>query len=156
MSAQRGYTLVELVTVMLIMGILASVAAPRFFEKNPFADAGFRAEARSAVRYAQKLAVASGCAIRVEFTTSAYTLERWQGGADCNDTAGTLATVQRPGGGAFTATAPQGVAVAAAALWFDSVGRPHDAASGALLGAVRSIAVGSGAITIQPDTGLVE
>ena len=41
MIAQRGYTLVELVTVMLIMGILASIAAPRFFETNPFADAGF-------------------------------------------------------------------------------------------------------------------
>ncbi|MBI4692684.1 MAG: type II secretion system protein [Gammaproteobacteria bacterium] len=156
MNAQRGYTLVELVTVMLIMGILASVAAPRFFETNPFADAGFRAEARSAARYAQKLAVASGCAIRIEFSTTGYTLQRWQGGADCNDTGGTLATVQRPGGGDFTGTAPQGVTVAAAALYFDGVGRPHDATSGALLGTVQSIAVGSATVTIQPDTGLVE
>lgn len=156
MIAQRGYTLVELVTVMLIMGILASIAAPRFFETNPFADAGFGADARAAARYAQKLAIASGCAVRIEFGSTGYKLERWHGGADCNDTGGTLATVQRPGGGDFTGAAPAGVTVGAAALYFDSVGRPHDAASGALLGAVQSITVGTATLTIQPDTGLVE
>ncbi len=37
MSCKRGFSLVELVVVILILGILAPIAAPKLF--NAFADA---------------------------------------------------------------------------------------------------------------------
>ena len=38
---QRGFTLVELVTVMVIIGILSATAAPRFFDTDVFANRGY-------------------------------------------------------------------------------------------------------------------
>ncbi|MEK7810720.1 MAG: prepilin-type N-terminal cleavage/methylation domain-containing protein, partial [Pseudomonadota bacterium] len=55
---QRGFTLVELITVMVIVGILAVVALPRFFDKNTFDSRGYADQVISTLRFAQKVAVA--------------------------------------------------------------------------------------------------
>src|SRR5690606_6324892 len=74
MNAQRGFTLVELILVMVVIGILAAVAGPRFFSRDVFDERVYFEEALAAVRYAQKVAVASGCPIRVELDSAGYRL----------------------------------------------------------------------------------
>ncbi len=54
-ATQRGFTLIELVTIMILLGILAVVALPHF-NLTDFAAARFRDEALSGLRYAQKAA----------------------------------------------------------------------------------------------------
>ena len=65
MNTQRGFTLVELILVMIVIGILAAVAGPRFFSRNVFDERVYFEDVLATVRYAQKVAVASGCRVRV-------------------------------------------------------------------------------------------
>ena len=151
----RGHTLTELVTVILLVGIVAAFAAPRFFGRSDFDDRGFFELSIQAVRYAQKLAIASGCDIRVNFDGTGVALDQWISASTCakNSCAGAgLTPVEQPGGGAFSFTRPSpDVSVGSALFCFDSIGRPRDA--GGLLGAAVSVAVGGRTLTVEPETG---
>ena len=65
MNKEHGFTIVELILVIVIIGILAAVVGPRFFTRSNFDERFYFEEVLSTVRYAQKLAVASGCRIQV-------------------------------------------------------------------------------------------
>lgn len=93
--------------VMVIIGILAAVVGPRFFDRRVFDERLFYEESLAAVRYAQKLALASGCPVRARIPglspeTSGYALSY---AAPCNG------AVADPSGDAFEAILPSGVAI---------------------------------------------
>jgi MSHA pilin protein MshC len=131
--------MVELVTVMVVAAILAAFAAPRFFDVNVFAERGFYEESLTALRYAQKFAMASGCTVTATFTAAGYALSR----AGCPD--GSSGAVARPGGGGFTGSAPAGVTVSAATIDFDKIGRTSGGA----------LTIGTRPITVEAETGFV-
>jgi len=81
MVEQRGFTIVELIMVIMILGIISAVAVPRFFDRKVFDERFYLEEALSTVRYGQKLAVASGCPIAFQIDTSGYSLN--YSGGDC-------------------------------------------------------------------------
>ncbi|MDO8412594.1 MAG: type II secretion system protein [Gallionellaceae bacterium] len=63
----RGFTLVELITIIVILGILAVAAAPRFFDRSVFDSRGFYDQVIATVRYAQKTAIAKHRFVCVTF-----------------------------------------------------------------------------------------
>ncbi len=74
MHKQEGFTLIELITVMVIVGILAVSALPRFFERSTFESRGFYDQTLSVLRYAQKSAIAQHRFVCVAFTANSITL----------------------------------------------------------------------------------
>jgi len=69
-----GFSIIELVVVVLLLGILSVFALGRLFDQNEFAAKGFFDDTVTAVRFAQKLAVSSGCDVQVSITASSYQL----------------------------------------------------------------------------------
>jgi MSHA pilin protein MshC len=148
---RAGVTLVELALGIAIMGILAAVAAPRFFSKPAFEEAFFVQDVVAALRYAQKLAVASGCDVRVSFTPpGGYALAQMQA---CR--AGPFSQpVANPGTGepSYSNQAPAGTALASSVdpLIFDALGRARDAA---LAVSDATVTVGGTTLTVVGETG---
>lgn len=55
---------------MVIIGILAAVAAPRFFDNNVFQSRGFADQVQASLRYAQKQAIAQRRNVCVAMTAN--------------------------------------------------------------------------------------
>jgi MSHA pilin protein MshC len=155
----KGFTLVELIMTMVIVGILAAVAAPRFFDTNVFQSRGFADQVQASLRYAQKVAIAQRRSVCVAFDSVAVpnniTLtidsDTPPDGA-CNPApAGNL---QSPSGDAsYVISAPDGVAFGTAPapvdFRFNALGTPTNAPQAI------SITGAANAILIEAETGYV-
>ena len=86
-NSNSGFTLVELVVIIVLLGILSFYAAPRFFGFLDFERSGFYNEVVSATRYAHKLAVGRGCQVGIEFREHGYQLKEPPSGCSGNPSA---------------------------------------------------------------------
>jgi len=59
-----------------LLGIVSAVALPRFFDRSSFDEHALFNDTLNAVRYAQKLAVASGCSTQITITANSYAILR--------------------------------------------------------------------------------
>lgn len=155
----RGFTLIELILVILILGVLAVVAAPRVINSSDFYARGFHDETMALLRYAQKTAIAQRRTVCVTFAVAGVSSASLR--TATVEAVGTCsANLMGPRGDTpGTVTSRSGINYSASpppAVSFDGLGQPLDA-SGAAITAARTITVtGSGkVITIEPATGYV-
>ena len=71
---QLGFTLIELIMVIVILGVLAVFAAPKMFDNSTFTGRGLHDETLALLRYAQKSAIAQRRTVCVSFTGTGASL----------------------------------------------------------------------------------
>jgi MSHA pilin protein MshC len=152
---QRGFTLAELIAVMLILSVLAAVALPRLQGISGFRDDGWHDQVVAALRLAQKTAVSHRRLVCATVGTSQVTL------AIALSNPASACTTSLPGvdgsAAAATANGPATASVSPAGpLYFQPSGRVStDGAGTAVANRVVSIS-GQTAITVTAETGHVE
>jgi len=150
-KALRGFTLVELITTIVIVGILSAVAIPRMFDNSAFSERGYIDEVSSALSYAQKIAIASRCEVSFAIdATGAYTANQRSTFNNCVAKTGpwTMA-IRRSDGSSLTGKPPSdAILTPAATIVFDENGRVSN-------GSPPVISVGPFTLTVDQPTGLV-
>ncbi|MED5596054.1 pilus assembly FimT family protein [Janthinobacterium sp. P210006] len=73
-TAARGFTLIELVAVLVLAGLLGTFAVNRFFQRDTFDARSFADQVTNIVRYGQKLAVAQNRAVFVRINNNSVAL----------------------------------------------------------------------------------
>lgn len=150
-ALQQGFTIIELIVTLLIIGIGALPVLPKFFQRQPYQERLFFDDTLNALRYARKLAVVFGCKVQVAIGSDSYTLWQPADSGQCLAVNPTFSLpVAHPGSGAASYTGSEpGITLTstAANVVFDALGR---ASSDAVL----TIA-GVRTITIVGETGFV-
>lgn len=141
----RGFTLVEMVMVIVIVGILSIVVLPRLFSSTTFQSRGLTDQVQASLRYAQKVAIAQHRYVCVVFV-----------GNNLSMSIGSTSTCGAPlasltGGGNYLASAPSGIAITASpsAFSFNALGQPSSAATISVTGDMTRT------ITVEAETGYV-
>ncbi len=147
----RAYTLVELVTVIAILAILAAIAGPRFFNQDVFRARGYADEMAGAIRYSQKVAIATGCSVQFAATASGYQAnQQAASGNHCNpNSASWSSAVTNIDGQAIAGIVPAGVATSGFTLTFGPDGLLSS-------GGGISIAVGTRTLLVSTVSGYAE
>lgn len=123
-----GFTLVELIIIMVIIGIIAVVAMPRFFQRSTFEARGFYDEAQAALRYAQKQAIAQRRPVAVGVDTGSATITLCYNALPCPGNPPVL----HPATSAAYVVAPRAttpISLAGPSFIFSGSGQPNTAAA---------------------------
>ncbi len=149
-----GFSLVELVTVIVLLGALGVVALGRFSDVDAIPARGFFDDTVTAVRFAQKLAISSGCEVQVTTTTAGYQLRQR---ATCTTGSFTTAVPNPADRSAayLNAAIPSGFTLTAGDIIFNALGTRQSFAPDSADFSVSGGAV-SFSFRVHTATGLVE
>ncbi|WP_347330943.1 type II secretion system protein [Marinimicrobium locisalis] len=118
LRAQRGFSLIELIAVIIVLGIISVVALPRFYSTDVAAVQSARDQTLTAFSTAQQLAMARASdANPIQITVSANSLNVTENGNSVTAT-----------GSPYPITLPQGVTITGGtgSYAFDKLGRTSE------------------------------
>jgi MSHA pilin protein MshC len=142
-----GFTMVELIVVMVVMGVLAAVAMPRLTDRRALQERGFLDQLRAFLQYSRKVALVQRREVCVlQLVPGVVSAVYAPVGGPC-DPARPVAT---PGStDPFSIPVPSGVILGGAALVrFNAAGQPTPNAN-------QVVSVGGNNLTVSRETGIV-
>ena len=149
----RGFTIMEILVVIVVLGVVASMALPRLQDRQAEHELAVRDNLRQMLRLARQLAVARQTQQGVCLTIGPTQLALVHAtAAGCNG-----AALVVPGGtGGHVFDLPPGTAVTGSGfVRFDAAGQPMNLAGTAALNANLTLTIGNLAVTVQRQTGFV-
>ena len=136
---RNGFTLIELVMILVLIGIIAVFVAPKLGDVTSTKAGALRDKLRADVRYAQNLAMTRNRRTRVYFNVSPAPIPHGYAvvvdGSPTGD-CGAFAVASDPAGGNLSVTLGTGnyagitVSPSATCLEYDSLGRPYACGGG--------------------------
>ncbi|MES2899204.1 MAG: type II secretion system protein [Pseudomonadota bacterium] len=140
-----GFTTIEIILVILIMGVLGAIAGTRYFARSDFDHSSYTAQVVSVIRYGQKVAIAQNRAVFVRLDGTGVAL--------CFDSGCTAGNRVQAGSGSHSGKSgvmggvadpclsdaawacerlPTGITISASGtFWFDALGVPYELADSA-------------------------
>lgn len=148
-----GFTIMELLIVIVVMGIVATVALPRLMDRQGEYVLGTRDSLRGMLRLARQLATTKQPLQGICVTIAAAQISMVYGtAAGCNGSA----VIDPSTNAGYTFAVPSNVNLAGPAfVRFDSQGRPTNLTGSAVLAANVAITVGTMGLTVYQQTGFV-
>lgn len=146
---QLGFTLIELIMVIVILGVLAVVAAPRIFDNSTFTGRGLHDETMALLRFGQKTAIAQRRTVCITVNGSGITMTMFvtnPAPATCTAATAAQAPALNP---PFTPKGGTGLAGPASPFQFTPLGSTDQAT------AVTITVANSTPITVEPGTGYI-
>lgn len=133
----QGFTFVELIVTILIVGILSAYIAPRFFSTSTFEQRATSDEIISSIRRAQQLSMTRGESYMFVLSATNYSVQKSDG-----------TDIRHPDGSATSSkTFHDGnLTVSPITIRFNSLGRP-------IPNNTQTIPIGAVTITIEQETG---
>jgi len=154
-SSERGFTLPELIVVLLLVGILAVTVMPKLGGIASFRDDGWRDQIVAALHYGHKVAISHRRLVCADVGAAGVTLSI----AAANPATGCSTPLPGPDGQTLAADSKGGAPASispAGTIYFQPSGRATTDGAGSSA-ATRSITIaGQAAIVLVGETGHVE
>ena len=146
-----GFSLVELIAVIVLLGILGIVALGRFSDQSETEARGFFDDTLTAVGFAQKFAISSGCDVRVVMSAGGYEL-RQSSTCTSNNFTNTVPNPANRNTGYANSDIPDGYSFTSGNITFNARGLREEGTSVFVL----SNGSDSHSFRVYSGTGLVE
>jgi MSHA pilin protein MshC len=145
-TAQGGFSMVELIVVLVVLGVLSALAMPRLSDRSALQERAARDQMRALITAARQRAITQAREVCVSADAAQAQVVYVAGGV-CS---AALPVPAPDGGGPWRVAMPIGVNLGGALLLrFDARGRPVPAADATLF-------VGTLALTVFRETGHVQ
>lgn len=146
---ERGFTLIELIMVVVILGVLAVFVAPKLIDSNSFSGRGFHDETSALLRFGQKTAIAQRRTVCVTVAATGVSMTMFADNPAPATCAAATAVQAPPLTLPFTPKGGTGLSATSTSFQFTPLGSTDQAS------AIVITVANSTPITIEPATGYV-
>ena len=149
-KSSRGFSLIELIVILVIVGIVAVAAIPRFFDRHVFDSRAFNDQMLAAIRYAQKTSIAQRRTVCVNFGVNSVSLIMATNTVPSTNCSPTTHLSTPSGVSPYVITASSGVSFSAtpSSFQFNALGQASVGQTIQVTGVAESI-------TVERETGYV-